>query len=122
VPEDFSDLGAALLAGEAANRWYDKSVQFVVFPDGGAGIVMEHAGTDGSVMVRLAAHLATEAPRREETSGVSRPTWREFCFVCDEDLLEEIHRALHVVVNIPEACVSGLVLRAFARNGSSGRE
>lgn len=116
VPEDFSDLGAALLAGEAANRWYDKSVQFVVFPDGGAGIVMEHAGTDGSVMVRLAAHLATEAPRREGASGGIRPALRELRFAFDEDLLEEIHRAAHAVEeHARSVCVRAWSFDAFGK-------
>jgi len=116
VPEDFSGLGAALLAGETVNRWYDKSVQFVVFPDGGAGIVMEHAGTDGSVMVRLAAHLATEAPRRKGASGGIRPALRELRFAFDEELLGEVHRALHVVEEHSRSvCVRAWSFDAFGK-------
>ncbi|KAK2489951.1 hypothetical protein MC885_001579 [Smutsia gigantea] len=40
-----------------ANRWYDKSLQFVVGQDGTCGVVCEHSPFDGIVLVGCAEHL-----------------------------------------------------------------
>ena len=41
------------VGAESGNRWYDKSVQLVVFADGKAGTTMEHSGTDGQPVVAM---------------------------------------------------------------------
>lgn len=116
MPRDLSDLGMSLLSGNAANRWYDKSVQFVLFPGGDAGIVMEHAGTDGSVMVRLAAHLANASPRVRTASGVPPLPFRELRFSFDEELGEEARRALaEAEEHAREVCVRAWSFGAFGR-------
>ncbi|XP_070395109.1 carnitine O-acetyltransferase-like isoform X2 [Dermacentor albipictus] len=43
----------------AGNRWYDKIVQIIVGAEGEAGIVMEHAPIDGTVMVPLMDYCYT---------------------------------------------------------------
>uniref|UniRef100_A0A8C0RMH9 Choline O-acetyltransferase n=1 Tax=Canis lupus familiaris TaxID=9615 RepID=A0A8C0RMH9_CANLF len=43
-----------------ANRWYDKSLQFVVGRDGTCGVVCEHSPFDGIVLVQC-----TEAPQQQ---------------------------------------------------------
>ncbi|XP_017288819.1 choline O-acetyltransferase-like [Kryptolebias marmoratus] len=40
-----------------ANRWYDKSMQFVVGMDGVCGVVCEHSPFEGIVMVECSEHL-----------------------------------------------------------------
>ncbi|XP_016056333.1 PREDICTED: choline O-acetyltransferase [Miniopterus natalensis] len=40
-----------------ANRWYDKSLQFVVGRDGTCGVVCEHSPFDGIVLVQCVEHL-----------------------------------------------------------------
>ncbi|KAB1271488.1 Choline O-acetyltransferase [Camelus dromedarius] len=40
-----------------ANRWYDKSLQFVVGRDGTCGVVCEHSPFDGIVLVQCTEHL-----------------------------------------------------------------
>ncbi|XP_058155608.1 choline O-acetyltransferase [Dasypus novemcinctus] len=40
-----------------ANRWYDKSLQFVVGRDGVCGVVCEHSPFDGIVLVQCTEHL-----------------------------------------------------------------
>uniref|UniRef100_A0ABI7WQ61 Choline O-acetyltransferase n=1 Tax=Felis catus TaxID=9685 RepID=A0ABI7WQ61_FELCA len=40
-----------------ANRWYDKSLQFVVSRDGTCGVVCEHSPFDGIVLVQCTEHL-----------------------------------------------------------------
>jgi carnitine O-acetyltransferase len=45
------------LHGDARGRWFDKSLQLVVAANGVAGICMEHAGFDGSTLLRFAEFL-----------------------------------------------------------------
>ena len=53
APGDDRATGAQLLHGDSANRWFDKAVTFVVFPDGTAGINTEHCRLDGTTVLAL---------------------------------------------------------------------
>lgn len=73
-PEEISDISRQLLHGSGQDRYFDKSLQFVVFKNGKMGINFEHTGVDGSVMLRLIAHLydhIAKVPFRDE--GQYRP-------------------------------------------------
>uniref|UniRef100_A0A8C2UHR0 Choline O-acetyltransferase n=1 Tax=Chinchilla lanigera TaxID=34839 RepID=A0A8C2UHR0_CHILA len=61
---DLSDTHRALqllhgggCSQNGANRWYDKSLQFVVGRDGTCGVVCEHSPFDGIVLVQCTEHL-----------------------------------------------------------------
>ncbi|XP_069914209.1 choline O-acetyltransferase isoform X2 [Oryctolagus cuniculus] len=61
---DLSDTSRALqllhgggCSRNGANRWYDKSLQFVVGRDGTCGVVCEHSPFDGIVLVQCTEHL-----------------------------------------------------------------
>lgn len=56
-PEEIQDISQQLLHGIGCDRYFDKSLQFVVFRNGKTGINFEHTGVDGSVMLRLVAHV-----------------------------------------------------------------
>ncbi len=56
-PEVITEISKQLLHGTGSNRYFDKSVQFIVFANGKTGINFEHTGVDGSVMLRLIAHI-----------------------------------------------------------------
>ncbi|MDB1123496.1 choline/carnitine O-acyltransferase [Vibrio algarum] len=56
-PEDITEISTQLLHGSGNDRFFDKSLQFVVFANGKTGINFEHTGVDGSVMLRLIAHI-----------------------------------------------------------------
>ena len=53
APADDLARGRELLAGDAADRWFDKAVTFVVFADGAAGINTEHCRLDGTTVLSL---------------------------------------------------------------------
>ncbi|MFC5138793.1 choline/carnitine O-acyltransferase [Actinomycetospora rhizophila] len=53
LPGDDRAVGKQLLGGDAANRWFDKAVTFVVLPDGTAGINTEHCRLDGTTVLAL---------------------------------------------------------------------
>lgn len=56
-PVEIQDISQQLLHGNGTDRYFDKSLQFVVFGNGKTGINFEHTGVDGSVMLRLVAHI-----------------------------------------------------------------
>lgn len=49
-----------------ANRWYDKSLQFVVGQDGTCGVVCEHSPFDGIVLVQCVEHLLKHMMRNSK--------------------------------------------------------
>ncbi|MFR9750035.1 choline/carnitine O-acyltransferase [Nocardia sp. 004] len=51
APRDELHACDQLLHGDSANRWFDKSVSFIVFTDGQAGINVEHCGLDGTTIL-----------------------------------------------------------------------
>lgn len=46
-----------LLHGDSGNRWFDKSFSLIVFPDGSAGINVEHCGLDGTTILSFVGTL-----------------------------------------------------------------
>ncbi|MEU1980576.1 choline/carnitine O-acyltransferase [Nocardia sp. NPDC019395] len=70
APRDELHAGDTLLHGDSANRWFDKSVSFVVFADGQAGINIEHCGLDGTTVLSFVdALLETPVAGHTERSG-----------------------------------------------------
>ena len=41
----------------SGNRWFDKTMQFVVCEDGVCGINYEHSAAEGIVVIELSEHL-----------------------------------------------------------------
>jgi carnitine O-acetyltransferase len=52
-----AEAARLFLHGDARGRWFDKSLQLIVAENGVAGICMEHAGFDGSTLLRFAEFL-----------------------------------------------------------------
>ena len=49
-----------LLFGSTPNRWYDKALQVVVYPEGACGLLFDRAALDASVVLRcVSLHLLT---------------------------------------------------------------
>ncbi|XP_076855924.1 choline O-acetyltransferase-like [Brachyhypopomus gauderio] len=74
-----------------ANRWYDKSMQFVVGADGVCGVVFEHSSFEGIVVVQCTEYLLkymTGSPSKlSQSSCVSElPAPRRLCWRCSPPL------------------------------------
>jgi hypothetical protein len=41
----------------SANRWYDKTMQFIISEDGACGLNYEHSPSEGIAVVQLIEHL-----------------------------------------------------------------
>ncbi|MGQ4598476.1 choline/carnitine O-acyltransferase [Nocardia sp. R6R-6] len=70
APRDELHACDQLLHGDSANRWFDKSVSFIVFGDGQAGINVEHCGLDGTTVLSFVdALLETAVPEHATRCG-----------------------------------------------------
>lgn len=70
APRDELHACDTLLHGDSANRWFDKSVSFIVFADGQTGINIEHCGLDGTTVLSFVdTLLATPVSGHTERSG-----------------------------------------------------
>lgn len=56
-PNSLEETSQNLLHGNGKNRWYDKSLQFIITKNGFVGINMEHTGVDGSPMSNLVKYI-----------------------------------------------------------------
>ncbi len=94
VPQDVHAACDLLLHGDSADRWFDRSLSFVVFADGRAGLNCEHAELDGTTVLALVEALAEPADRRREPRR-RRPSRRaaRVDFVLDAPLRAAVERA-----------------------------
>ncbi|XP_015238569.1 PREDICTED: choline O-acetyltransferase-like [Cyprinodon variegatus] len=74
-----------------ANRWYDKSMQFVIGMDGVCGVVCEHSPFEGIVMVECSEFLMkhiTGSPSRmvQQSSAKALPPPRRLLWKCSSNI------------------------------------
>ncbi len=86
-----------VLAGDGGNRWFDKSISFVVLADGVAGINVEHSGLDGTVVVEFVDYLHDSALlarlRAECDHRPGKPAYRPLQFELGDDPRAQVLRA-----------------------------
>mmetsp|Transcript_25946 Transcript_25946/g.65404 ORF Transcript_25946/g.65404 Transcript_25946/m.65404 type:complete len:674 (+) Transcript_25946:87-2108(+) len=86
LPKDFLDQQNTMLYGggsknKGRNRWYDKSFQMIVLPNGTASINFEHSWGDGVAVLRYFNEIAADAekePTPPPTPASSPPVKLEF--------------------------------------------
>ncbi|MFJ4654952.1 choline/carnitine O-acyltransferase [Nocardia sp. NPDC088792] len=62
-----------LLHGDSGNRWFDKSVSFIVFSDGQAGINVEHCGLDGTTILSFVDTLLEQSVADHAAQAGAQP-------------------------------------------------
>jgi carnitine O-acetyltransferase len=97
APADDLARGKALLAGDAANRWFDKAVTFVVFADGEAGINTEHCRLDGTTVLALVDGVLSEPTsvhaERLGARAQGEPAVSEVRFALTDDAVADVREA-----------------------------
>lgn len=73
APADDTGACDVLLAGDSANRWFDKAVSLIVTADGQAGINVEHCGLDGTTVLDFVDSILTGPDPTATTAGT--PEW-----------------------------------------------
>lgn len=83
-------------SGNAANRWFDKSVQLIVCPNGKAGLMGEHSMMDGMPVVGLANHIVNTSYQQAREASASNNSV-ETC-----SLVEDIFGDISITPTIEE--------------------
>ncbi len=99
-PEAITQVSEQLLHGDGSDRFFDKSLQLIVFKNGKTGVNFEHTGVDGSVMLRLIAHIydtidKVSFERPTSTQFIQAPSLNveEIVFDLDDALKQTISAA-----------------------------
>ena len=97
APDDLQTACDHLLHGDGGNRWYDKSLQFIVFKDGYAGVNVEHSGLDRARIVDFLDYvLGIDPASIDQYSGATTqgtPVTRELAFDLPPVFQKKIARA-----------------------------
>jgi carnitine O-acetyltransferase len=97
APEGTLQTADQLLHGDSGNRWFDKSLSFVVFEDGRAGINMEHCGLDGTTVLSFVDTVlgapAEEHSRQSGARSQGLPTVEAVEFTLDDELKADVRAA-----------------------------
>lgn len=99
VEDKVSTYGGTMLHGggskvNSANRWHDKTLQFIVGADGYNGLNYEHTTAEGPPIISLADHCCKFVKEGKESlpaSGITPP--RELDFNLTASVLEDIEKA-----------------------------
>ncbi|MGF1760893.1 choline/carnitine O-acyltransferase [Photobacterium sagamiensis] len=100
-PEEITEVSKQLLHGDGKDRFFDKSLQFIVFKNGKTGVNFEHTAVDGSVMLRLIGYLYDtidkvsfdERGASAQIKGSLAPRAEEIEFDLDDALTQTIRAA-----------------------------
>jgi carnitine O-acetyltransferase len=106
TPEEITEVSKQLLHGDGKDRFFDKSLQFIVFKNGKTGINFEHTGVDGSVMLRLVAHIYDtidkvcfdEKDVSAKTEGGLAPSVEDIEFDLDDVQVQTIRAAIDLFI------------------------
>ncbi len=95
VPSSRSEGSKAMLHGDARNRWYDKSIEFIVCRDGTSAINYEHTSIDGSSVVNLTGFIYDHKSLEDHYNERSRETldYKELKFVLSPEIKATINEA-----------------------------
>jgi carnitine O-acetyltransferase len=97
TPAGTREAGDQLLHGDSRNRWFDKSVSFIVFADGTAGYNGEHCRLDGTTVIAFLDALLTGAvPTRSQAPDArppGAPAWAPVEFALDDALRADVDGA-----------------------------
>lgn len=65
-PKTLEEVSKLMLYGAGNNRWYDKSIQFIITKNRYVGINMEHTGVDGSPMSNMIKYIYNNIDKPKE--------------------------------------------------------
>ena len=99
-PEQLNQISKKLLHGDGRDRFFDKSLQFIVFKNGKTGINFEHSGLDGSVMLRLVGHIYDTIDKVciDERGAAAKTIIEEVTFDLDAVLIQTIRAAAETFI------------------------
>uniref|UniRef100_A0A3Q2I4W3 Carnitine O-acetyltransferase n=1 Tax=Equus caballus TaxID=9796 RepID=A0A3Q2I4W3_HORSE len=105
VPRVSEDVYRSRVAGQmlhgggskinSGNRWFDKTLQFIVAEDGSCGLVYEHAAAEGPPIIALVDHVIefTKKPELVRSPMVPLPMPKKLRFNITPEIKSDIEKA-----------------------------
>ncbi|XP_069093148.1 carnitine O-acetyltransferase [Pleurodeles waltl] len=119
-----SRVAAQMLHGggsrwNSGNRWFDKTLQFIIAEDGSCGLIYEHAPAEGPPIVALIDHIVeyTKKPELVRSPMIPLPMPTKLRFNITPEIKNDIEKAkqnLNIMVN--ELDVRVFVFAHFGKN------
>lgn len=119
-----SRVAAQMLHGggsrwNSGNRWFDKTLQFIVAEDGSCGLVYEHAPAEGPPIVALVDHVVeyTKKPELIRSPMVPLPMPRKLRFNITPEIKNDIEKTKqNLNIMIHDLDIKVFVFGVFGKN------
>ncbi|EPY83313.1 carnitine O-acetyltransferase [Camelus ferus] len=126
VSEDMyrSQVAGQMLHGgggklNSGNRWFDKTLQFIVAEDGSCGLVYEHAAAEGPPIVALVDHVMefTKKPELVRSPMVPLPMPKKLRFNITPEIKSDIEKAKqNLSIMIHDLDITVMVFHHFGKD------
>nr|XP_003229729.2 PREDICTED: carnitine O-acetyltransferase [Anolis carolinensis] len=119
-----SRVAAQMLHGggsrwNSGNRWFDKTLQFIVAEDGSCGLVYEHAPSEGPPIVAMLDHIVeyTKKPEMVRSPMVPLPMPKKLRFNITPEIKNDIEKAKqNLNIMVQDLDISAIVFHQFGKN------
>ncbi|ETE64019.1 Carnitine O-acetyltransferase, partial [Ophiophagus hannah] len=103
----------------SGNRWFDKTLQFIVAEDGSCGLVYEHAPSEGPPIVALLDHIVeyTKKPELVRSPMVPLPMPKKLRFNITPEIKNDIEDAKqNLNIMVQDLDIKVIVFHQFGKN------
>lgn len=103
----------------SGNRWFDKTLQFIVAEDGSCGLVYEHAAAEGPPIVSLVDHVVEfmKKPDLAQSPMMPLPMPRKLQFTITPEIKKDIEKAKqNLNIMIQDLDLTLLVFHHFGKD------
>ncbi|XP_012577028.1 PREDICTED: carnitine O-acetyltransferase isoform X2 [Condylura cristata] len=103
----------------SGNRWFDKTLQFIVAEDGSCGLVYEHAAAEGPPIISLLDHVIefTKKPELVSPPTVPLPMPRKLRFNITPEIKKDIEKAKqNLGIMIQDLDITVMVFHHFGKD------
>ncbi|ELK07262.1 Carnitine O-acetyltransferase [Pteropus alecto] len=103
----------------SGNRWFDKTLQFIVAEDGSCGLVYEHAAAEGPPIITLVDHVIeyTKLPELVRSPMVPLPMPKKLRFNITPEVKSDIEKAKqNLSIMIQDLDISITVFHHFGKD------
>ncbi|XP_007443869.2 carnitine O-acetyltransferase, partial [Python bivittatus] len=119
-----SRVAAQMLHGagsrwNSGNRWFDKTLQFIVAEDGSCGLVYEHAPSEGPPIVALLDHIVeyTKKPELVRSPMIPLPMPKKLRFNITPEIKNDIEEAKqNLNIMVQDLDIKVIVFHHFGKN------
>ncbi|XP_076139756.1 carnitine O-acetyltransferase isoform X1 [Alosa pseudoharengus] len=103
----------------SGNRWFDKTIQFIIGEDGSCGVIYEHAPAEGPPIIKLIDHVVEYMKQSEmvRTPMVPLPMPRKLRFNITPEIKNDIEKAKqNLNIMVQDLDVRVIVFPHFGKN------